>query len=115
MIKKLGEHVDRHPGVGLALAMPAVDHDPGSVELAAVGAGSVPRPAIHARWRLSSICRVMGRRPAGLRRGEGSSFSSPAGVAGNRARVRRCWAAITWAVDSLTGSRRPSRPALALS
>ena len=57
----------------------------------------------------------MGLRPPGLARGAGSSLSSLSGVAGNRARTRACWAVITVAVASLTGRRRPSRCALALS
>jgi hypothetical protein len=55
-----------------------------------------------------------GRLPESAR-GAGSSRSSLTGVAGNRARTRACWAVITMAVAWLTGRRRPSRCALALS
>jgi len=44
-------------------------------------------------------------RPSGLRRAAGRSFSSPGGVAGNRARIRACWPVITVAVAWLTSRR----------
>ena len=119
MVEQLGEDVDRDAriGVPLGVGVPVGVRDSAAlVEFtAAVQQQRSGSEVSQSRCAVDSAETVSGRRPSRLAQLVGSSFSSLAGVPGNRSRTRCCWARISAAVAERMGSRRPSRCALWLS
>ena len=118
MVEQFGEHVDRHPGVGVPLGVGVpvgVEDDPAFVIFAAAASCSRASEVIQSRCAVDSPWTAVGRRPSRLPHPVGSSFSSLTGVCGNWLRTRCCWARTASAVEAGMGSRRPRRFALWLS